>query len=76
MVAACAPGRNGGRPKLLDSLKIDRAKQLHQQGSMTPQEIADAVGVSVARLQIPREVARQRGGRPKTAPLVRVGAKQ
>jgi DNA invertase Pin-like site-specific DNA recombinase len=48
--AARARGRNGGRPKLLDSTKIDRAKQLHAAGVMSPKEIADAVGVSVATL--------------------------
>ena len=48
--AARARGRNGGRPRLLDSPKIQRAKQLHEAGNMTPKEIADAVGVSVATL--------------------------
>lgn len=48
--AARVRGRNGGRPKLLDSTKISRAKQLHASGNMTPKEIADAVGVSVATL--------------------------
>ena len=48
--AARARGRNGGRPRLLDSPKIQRAKQLHEAGNMTPREIADAVGVSVATL--------------------------
>ena len=48
--AARARGRTGGRPKLLDSPKIQRAKQLHMAGNMTPKEVADAVGVSVATL--------------------------
>lgn len=50
LAAARARGRNGGRPKLLDSKKIDRAKELHAAGNMAPKEIADAVGVSVATL--------------------------
>jgi DNA invertase Pin-like site-specific DNA recombinase len=50
LAAARARGRNGGRPKLLDSAKVSRAKQLHAAGAMTPKEIADAVGVSVATL--------------------------
>ena len=50
LAAARARGRNGGRPKLLDSKKIDRAKELHTAGNMAPKEIADAVGVSVATL--------------------------
>lgn len=50
LAAARARGRKGGRPKLLDGKKIDRAKQLHEAGNMTPREIADAVGVSVATL--------------------------
>jgi DNA invertase Pin-like site-specific DNA recombinase len=48
--AARARGRNGGRPALLDSPKITRAKQLHAAGVLSPKEIADAVGVSVATL--------------------------
>ena len=48
--AARARGRHGGRPRLLDSPKIQRAKQLHEAGNITPKEIADAVGVSVATL--------------------------
>ena len=50
LAAARARGRNGGRPKLLDSVKVSRAKQLHAAGVMSPKEIADAVGVSVATL--------------------------
>ena len=50
LAAARARGRSGGRPKLLDSKKIDRAKELHAAGNMSPKEIADAVGVSVATL--------------------------
>lgn len=48
LAAARARGRNGGRPKLLDSKKIERAKQLHAAGNMSPKEIANALGVSVA----------------------------
>jgi DNA invertase Pin-like site-specific DNA recombinase len=48
--AARARGRNGGRPALLDSPKIARAKELHAAGVLSPREIADAVGVSVATL--------------------------
>jgi DNA invertase Pin-like site-specific DNA recombinase len=50
LAVARAHGRNGGRPKLLDSMKITRAKQLHAAGVMSPKEIADALGVSVATL--------------------------
>lgn len=50
LAAARARGRNGGRPKLLDSAKINRAKELHSAGVMKPQEVADAVGVSMATL--------------------------
>jgi DNA invertase Pin-like site-specific DNA recombinase len=48
--AARARGRNGGRPALLDSPKITRAKELHAAGVLSPKEIADAVGVSIATL--------------------------
>lgn len=48
--AARARGRNGGRPQLLDSSKVQRAKELHAAGVMKPKEIADAIGVSVATL--------------------------
>lgn len=50
LASARARGRNGGRPKLLDSAKVSRAKELHAAGGMSPKEIADAVGVSVATL--------------------------
>ena len=50
LAAARARGRNGGRPALLDSPKIARAKELHAAGMLSPKEIADAVGVSVATL--------------------------
>lgn len=50
LAAARARGRNGGRPQLLDSPKVNRAKELHAAGLMSPGEIADAVGVSVATL--------------------------
>jgi DNA invertase Pin-like site-specific DNA recombinase len=50
LAAARARGRNGGRPALLDSPKIARAKELHAAGVLSPKEIADAVGVSVATL--------------------------
>lgn len=48
--AARARGRTGGRPALLDSPKIAREKELHAAGNLSPKEIADAVGVSVATL--------------------------
>lgn len=50
LAAARARGRKGGRPQLLDSPKVKRAKELHESGVMSPREIADAVGVSVATL--------------------------
>lgn len=50
LAAARARGRVGGRPQLLDSTKVARAKQLHAAGVMSPKEIADAVGVSVPTL--------------------------
>ncbi|MEE2570778.1 helix-turn-helix domain-containing protein [Pseudarthrobacter sp. J64] len=50
LAAARARGRNGGRPALLDSPKIARAKALHATGVLSPKEVADAVGVSVATL--------------------------
>ncbi|MCT9868719.1 recombinase family protein [Paenarthrobacter aurescens] len=50
LAAARARGRVGGRPQLLDSSKVTRAKQLHGAGVMSPKEIADALGVSVATL--------------------------
>lgn len=50
LAAARARGRVGGRPLLLDSPKVARAKELHAAGVMSPKEIADAVGVSVATL--------------------------
>jgi DNA invertase Pin-like site-specific DNA recombinase len=45
-----AGGPQGGRPALLDSPKIARAMALHATGALSPKEIADAVGVSVATL--------------------------
>lgn len=48
--ATRARGRRGGRPKLLDSPKVLCSKQLHEAANMTPKEVADAVGVSVATL--------------------------
>lgn len=50
LAAARERGRNGGRPALLDSPKIARAKELHAAGVLSPKEVADAVGVSVATL--------------------------
>jgi DNA invertase Pin-like site-specific DNA recombinase len=50
LAAARARGRVGGRPPLLDSPKVARAKELHAAGVMSPKEIADALGVSVATL--------------------------
>jgi len=48
LAAARARGRSGDRPHLLDSPKLQRAKELHAAGVTKPKEIADAVGVSVA----------------------------
>lgn len=50
LAAARSRGRNGGRPALLDGPKITWAKELHAGGVLSPKEIADAVGVSVATL--------------------------
>lgn len=50
LAAARARGRVGGRPPLLDSPKIARAKELHAAGLMSPKEIADAMGISIATL--------------------------
>ena len=50
LAAARARGRVGGRPRVLDGPKVQRAKELHAAGLMSPKEIADAVGVSVATL--------------------------
>lgn len=50
LATARARGRKGGRPRLLDSKKIDRAKQLHREGNMSVREIAKALDVSVATL--------------------------
>ncbi|MGC0236844.1 recombinase family protein [Arthrobacter sp. SD76] len=50
LAAARARGRVGGRPQLLNGPKVARAKELHAAGVMSPREIADAVGVSVATL--------------------------
>ena len=60
--AARARGRKGGRPALLDSPKITRAKELHAAGLLSPKEIADAVGVSVATLYRYLAKARMRAG--------------
>lgn len=48
LAVARASGRSGGRPKLLDSPKIARAKELRAAGGMTAQEIASTLGVSKA----------------------------
>lgn len=50
LAAARARGRVGGRPPLLDSPKVARAKELHAAGVMSPKEIADALGISVPTL--------------------------
>lgn len=44
LAAARARGRKGGRPSLLDSPKITRAKELHAAGVLSPKEVADALG--------------------------------
>ncbi|WP_442544992.1 recombinase family protein [Arthrobacter sp. KN11-1C] len=50
LAAARARGRKGGRPQLLDSPKVKRVKELHAAGVLSPKEVADAVGISVATL--------------------------
>jgi DNA invertase Pin-like site-specific DNA recombinase len=50
LASAKARGRLGGRPSLLGTEKIARAKALHKAGQMTNTEIAQALGVSVATL--------------------------
>ncbi len=51
LTAARARGRNGGRPVVTgDNDKVKRVKELHAAGTMTPQEIAKAAGVSVATM--------------------------
>lgn len=50
LASARARGRTGGRPKTYDAAKVQRIKELHAAGTMTPKEIADAAGVSVSTM--------------------------
>ncbi|PCC26519.1 invertase [Glutamicibacter sp. BW78] len=51
LTAAKARGRQGGRPRKLDSdEKVAKAKKMHAANVMAPKEIADALGVSVSTL--------------------------
>lgn len=72
LAAARARGRNGGRPALLDSPRIARAKELHKAGVLSPKEIADAVGVSVATLyRYLAKAGTERGDRDEPAAMAR-----
>jgi DNA invertase Pin-like site-specific DNA recombinase len=73
LVAARARGRNGGRPKLVDSRKISRAKHLHAAGVMRPQEIANPVGVSVPTLYRVGQIASGGGNNETEADRERRG---
>lgn len=49
--SARARGRNGGRPAVAaDDLKVKRAKELHSEGKLTPQEIAGSLKIGVSTL--------------------------
>ena len=49
--SARARGRNGGRPAVAaDDPKVKRAKELHSEGKMTPQEIAGSLEIGVSTL--------------------------
>jgi DNA invertase Pin-like site-specific DNA recombinase len=48
--AARARGRKGGRPKKLTAKKLEQAKKLLADGSMSVQEVAEALGVGRATL--------------------------
>lgn len=49
--SARARGRNGGRPAVVaDNPKVKRAKELHSEGKMTPQEIASSLKIGVSTL--------------------------
>ena len=49
--SARARGRNGGRPAVAaDDPKVKRAKKLHSEGKMTPQEIAGSLKIGVSTL--------------------------
>jgi DNA invertase Pin-like site-specific DNA recombinase len=50
LASARARGRLGGRPKKHNDATVQRIKELHAQGIMTPQEIADAAKVSVSTM--------------------------
>nr|WP_176705816.1 recombinase family protein [Arthrobacter sp.]AXV46404.1 serine resolvase, DNA invertase [Arthrobacter sp.] len=49
--SARARGRNGGRPAVSsDDPKVKRAKDLHSEGKLTPQEIAGSLKIGVSTL--------------------------
>jgi DNA invertase Pin-like site-specific DNA recombinase len=50
LASARARGRLGGRPKKHNDATVQRIKELHALGTMTPQEIADAAKVSVSTM--------------------------
>lgn len=50
LASARARGRLGGRPKRHNDATVQRVKELHARGDMTPQEIADVVKVSVSTM--------------------------
>lgn len=51
LASARARGRNGGRPAVAaDDPKVRRAKELHSEGKMTPQEIAGSLKIGVSTL--------------------------
>lgn len=50
LAAARARGRKGGRPKKLTAKKLEQAKKLLADGSMSVQEVAEALGVGRATL--------------------------
>jgi len=50
LTSARARGRLGGRPKKHDDATVQRIKELHAMGAMTPAEIAAAAKVSVSTM--------------------------
>lgn len=50
LASARARGRLGGRPKKHDDATVQRIKELHAMGTMTPAEIAAAAKVSVSTM--------------------------
>mgnify|MGYP001213506124 CR=1 FL=1 len=50
LAAARARGRKGGRPKKLTAKKLEQAKKLLEDGSLSVQEVAETLGVGRATL--------------------------